>query len=175
MIKKINEELRRKIVELANMIENLEYRSVIEHRQLMNYFEMDRRVSEYYRRVKMANAVLLTKGKFLRNVANVGYEVIHPDEFIDVAGSEFRKATRRMRQGDKIRTNAPLDKMSAEGLKRHRMVSDRMTTVSRFLNEQKRDVFQLMNASLPKHNRTFECLPERDFGDKPVSEQTAAE
>jgi DNA-binding winged helix-turn-helix (wHTH) protein len=147
-----------KTTELIDTLAAMEYRSVIEHADLMKFIGVSSKSMKYYRTMRAVNKDLTERGKLLRSIPNVGYEVVHPDEWIDVAGEQVKRAHRSVRKADKIVVNAPEDKMTANGLSRFRIVNDRIRSMAALVAREKKDVFSIMG-STKNGNRTFERLP----------------
>lgn len=92
----------------------LEYGTTILHEELLQIMKLKEVNTYYYNQIQKANRELLPKGKFLKNVSKIGYKVINPDEFIDVALEEIKRGNKRTQKAVQLLQYAPKELMSRE-------------------------------------------------------------
>lgn len=113
------------VQKVVDAVVGMEYGDTITHLEMTTLLGEKHGTTKYFNLVRRANKQLLSTGKMLGNIREVGYQIIMPDEYTGVAVKNFAKGFKNLQRGNDVLTNAPTKHMSREGLQAHREVSDR--------------------------------------------------
>lgn len=131
-----------KIVERAL---SMEYGDILTHEEAENICEMPHNSMKYYNIMGRAKRELERLGKALKSVSGVGYEVVRPDEYADIAVKKIKLGFSSMDRGRVILENAPERDMSADGLAQYRKVADRTVSLMASMRSGMKDIRRLQD------------------------------
>lgn len=113
---------------LIDKILNSDYGDIITHKEIGEIIEEEPGTQFYYFKISKANKKLLNKSKMLQNINRVGYKIVEPGEYCDVAVKTLIKGRDKMLHSKKIMEKAPTNKMTSLEIKRHNETYDRLST-----------------------------------------------
>lgn len=110
---------------LVEHILSMDYGETITHTEISGIIQEEHDSNKYRAIVNKAKKILLKEGKAIESIKDVGYRVIDPDCYTNKSVKQFKQGFHRLQNGYDTLQYAPTDKMSNEGRKVHRDVSDR--------------------------------------------------
>lgn len=105
-----------------------EYGSIHTHEEIAEILGVKKNAKKYHSDIRRANEKLIESGKLLKNIRDIGYRIVSPDDYADVAIEHVDKSKMQISIAGKIIDHTPVKRLSPEGLKRHRQISDAMAT-----------------------------------------------
>lgn len=119
-----SESCSKRLKGVAEDIAGREYGDVLPHQDLAVLLGVPPKCTEYYNLVQRLNTRLLRKSKVLENVRGIGYRIVEPDNYTDLALDHFSRAAKQVRKATRVMKFAPVDKMSENGRVRFNDTSD---------------------------------------------------
>ena len=124
-----------KLPEWKNLVEcakEWEYGTVHSHTEIAAILRLKYSTSAYKTAVSRANEELTPLGKRLKNIRNVGYEVLKPDSYLSESVLHVNKASREIKRGVSISYGCKLELVSPE--KRQDLLNFREWVRSKFVD-----------------------------------------
>ena len=115
--------------ELISKAINWDYGTSHSHEEISDIMKIPKNTHKYHSMISRANKKLIENARMLVNEKGKGYNVVAPDEYVEMSHKEAKRATRHFRKSYKISDYAPIEKMSEDGLSRYRNYSDRLGTL----------------------------------------------
>ena len=137
--------------ELLEVALTWEYGSIHSHEEIAKIMYLNPLHNKYYQMVRRANEELIDKGKMLVNVNKVGYQVVKPDEYLNVATKTFVQGKRRIHKANRILTFAPTELMTEGARKSLLNVRDRIQAFDAYIQGGVKEV-KLLQKPMVKIN-----------------------
>jgi succinylglutamate desuccinylase len=119
------EEIMKPYEKLCEYISTLEYGAVVAHGEIEKITGYMRGASQYSSSITRANKQLIEKSKALKNIRDVGYQVLMPDDYSSAAIREYKRGFRRLTAGENLLIAAPENQMTDDGRRAYRDVTDK--------------------------------------------------
>lgn len=116
--------------ELFQKVMSMDYGETITHDEMKEIIKEEPGSQFYYFKISKVNKKLLNESKLLKNVSRVGYKIVEPGEYCDVAVSTLIKGKKKILHSKKIMEKAPTNKMTKQELNRHNQTYDRLCVVT---------------------------------------------
>ena len=117
-----------------------DFGDAVSHRELLDAIH-EQTVSQSYRdAVNQASKRLLNAGKMIESIHKYGYRIVDPDEYTTQSVKRVTEGAKKIDEGTKILSHAPVSQMSQAGLERYRHVSDRMVLLQAQLTGAKVEI-----------------------------------
>lgn len=128
---------------LVDKFLTMDYGDILEHYKIESIINLHQKDRDYQSVIQAAKKHLEEVGRTVKCVRKVGYQLVMPDEYSDVAAAHVRSGAKRISHGKRILDHAPEDKMSPEGRDMYRHMKDRMTTLAAFMQGARTEVREL--------------------------------
>lgn len=115
-----------KISKLIDAISSMDYGNSITHSEIGRIIDEKYGTRGYNDIVSDVRKKLPNLGKMIENSRGVGYQVVNPDDYVNIAVKKVIAGGKRITEGGNILRNTPVKNMSKDGYKRYCDVSDRM-------------------------------------------------
>lgn len=113
------------LTQVTDKILSMDYGDTITHQELAAEFGFRPKTVDYRSAISKLKRECLERGKGLRSIHNVGYQIIPPGDYSDQALKCFKQGAKRITQGDKVLRYAPTEKMNQDELSEYRHIEDR--------------------------------------------------
>lgn len=118
----------------------MDYGDTLEHYKIEGIINLRQKDREYQDIVQAAKKRLEEVGRTVKSVRKVGYQLVMPDDYVDIAASHVRTATKQINHGKQILDHAPEDKMTPEGRDTYRRTHDRMTALDAIMQGARTEI-----------------------------------
>lgn len=115
-----------KIESVVDMFLNLQYGNSVAHSDIERLIGHQKTSQEYRGIVNAAKKKLLEQHHMIESVRGIGYRLTVPDNYTKQSMRQIMLGAKRIDKGTKIMSNAPLEKMSVEGLEQYHRVNDKI-------------------------------------------------
>lgn len=132
-----------RIKALVDKFLTMEYGDTLEHYKIEAIINLRQKDRDYQSVIQAAKKQLEEMGRTVKCTRKVGYQLVMPDEYSDLAAHYVQDATKRIRHSKRILDHAPEDKMTPEGRDMYRHMKDRMTTLAAFMQGARTEVREL--------------------------------
>lgn len=132
-----------RIKALVDKFLTMDYGETLEHYKIEGIINLRQTDTEYQSVIQAAKKQLEEVGRTVKSVRKVGYQLVTPDEYSNVAAAHVRAGAKRISHGKRILDHAPEDKMSPEARDVYRRMNDRMITLAAFMQGARTEVREL--------------------------------
>lgn len=129
-----------RIKALVDKFLTMDYGDTLEHYKIEGIINLRQKDTEYQSVIQAAKKRLDEIGRTVKSVRKVGYELVMPDYYVDIAASRVRTATKQISHSKLILDNAPEDKMTPEGRNIYRRTHDRITALDAVMKGARTEV-----------------------------------
>ena len=115
-----------KIKAAVELVMSKNYGDIITHREFIAVMREHGITSSYRDAITAAMRKCIDCGKMIENVHGVGYRVVMPDDYTGQSIRCISSGAKKIDNGAKILSHAPVQDMTQAGLEAHNKVADRM-------------------------------------------------
>lgn len=117
---------KEKSEELFNYVVNKDYDEIVSHNEISDIITEDIQSSKYYQIINNANKLLTEQGKMIESIKKVGYRITNPNDYTLKSIGKMQQGFKKVSDGQKMLTYAPVEKMNIEARNEYNQVSDRV-------------------------------------------------
>ena len=115
-----------KIKAAVDLVMSRNYGDVITHQEFIAVMHECGLTPTYRDAITAASKKCVDCGKMIESVHGIGYRVVNPDDYTGQSLKCIMSGAKKIDNGAKILSHAPVNQMSQAGLEAHNKVSDRM-------------------------------------------------
>jgi hypothetical protein len=115
---------------------NWEYGSIHSHKEVGNILGLTPGTDLYYYAVSKAKKVLLTHGKLIDSIRDIGYQTLMPDDYNPHSVKVVNQGKKKVRIAVQVLSNAPEEQMTDHAKTARRKLYDRTVSLETEMNKR---------------------------------------